>query len=50
MIHQHIRVTADGLRSRSGLAPLVKKGALAVVGASYSLGTGKVDVLTGAPV
>ncbi|WP_314247542.1 hypothetical protein [Streptomyces sp. DSM 40907] len=50
MIHHQIRVTADDLRSNSGLAPLVKKGALAVVGACYSLDTGKVDVLTGAPV
>ncbi|WKD30795.1 carbonic anhydrase [Streptomyces xanthophaeus] len=50
MIHNQIRVTADDLRSNSDLAPLVKKGALAVVGAYYSLDTGKVDVLTGAPV
>ncbi|MET9692947.1 carbonic anhydrase [Streptomyces sp. NPDC006514] len=50
MIHQQIRVTADDLRANSDLAPLVKKGALAVVGAAYSLDTGKVDVLTGAPV
>lgn len=49
VIHQQIRVTADDLRSNSDLAPLVKKGALAVVGAHYSLDTGKVDVLTGAP-
>ncbi|WP_328786890.1 MULTISPECIES: hypothetical protein [unclassified Streptomyces] len=50
VVHQHVRVTADDLRSRSGLAPLVKKGASAVAGTSYSPGTGKVDVLTGAPV
>ncbi|MFF4426203.1 hypothetical protein ACFY04_36415 [Streptomyces sp. NPDC001549] len=50
MIHNQIRVTPDDLRSHSDLAPLVKKGALAVVGAYYSLDTGKVDVLTGAPV
>ncbi|MCX4717343.1 carbonic anhydrase [Streptomyces virginiae] len=49
MIHQQIRVTADDLRANSDLAPLVQKGALAVVGAYYSLDTGKVDVLTGAP-
>ncbi|MFF3090828.1 carbonic anhydrase [Streptomyces nojiriensis] len=49
MIHQQIRVTADDLRANSDLAPLVKKGALAVVGAYYSLDTGKVDILTGAP-
>ncbi|MFI7357056.1 carbonic anhydrase [Streptomyces avidinii] len=50
MIHQQIRITADELRANADLAPLVKKGALAVVGAYYSLDTGKVDVLTGAPV
>ncbi|WP_405792050.1 carbonic anhydrase [Streptomyces sp. NBC_00029] len=49
MIHNQIRVTADDLRANSDLAPLVKKGALAVVGAYYSLDTGKVEVLTGAP-
>ncbi|MFE9629909.1 carbonic anhydrase [Streptomyces sp. NPDC006463] len=50
MIHNRIRVTADDLRANADLAPLVKKGALTVVGAYYSLDTGKVDVLTGAPV
>ncbi|MEU7606680.1 carbonic anhydrase [Streptomyces sp. NPDC041003] len=49
MIHHQIRITADELRANADLAPLVKKGALAVVGAYYSLDTGKVDVLTGAP-
>ncbi|MGW6573602.1 carbonic anhydrase [Streptomyces sp. NPDC054945] len=49
MVHQQIRVTADDLRTNSDLAPLVRKGALAVVGAYYWLDTGRVDVLTGAP-
>ncbi|MFJ7586485.1 carbonic anhydrase [Streptomyces sp. NPDC097617] len=49
MIHQQIRITADELRANADLAPLVKKGDLAVVGAYYSLDSGKVDVLTGAP-
>ncbi|MFG2987941.1 carbonic anhydrase [Streptomyces sp. NPDC048257] len=49
MIHHQIRVTADDLRANADLAPLVKRGALAVVGAYYSLDTGKVGVLTGAP-
>uniref|UniRef100_A0AAU2K2G5 Carbonic anhydrase n=1 Tax=Streptomyces sp. NBC_00049 TaxID=2903617 RepID=A0AAU2K2G5_9ACTN len=49
MIHHQIRIRADDLRANGDLAPLVKKGALAVVGAYYSLDTGKVDVLTGAP-
>ncbi|MEU2673927.1 carbonic anhydrase, partial [Streptomyces sp. NPDC007164] len=31
------------------LAPLVAKGTLAVAGAYYSLDTGKVEVLAGAP-
>ncbi|MCX5151870.1 carbonic anhydrase [Streptomyces sp. NBC_00320] len=50
MTHHQIKVTADDLRANADLGPLVKKGALAVVGAYYSLDTGKVEVLTGAPV
>ncbi|MFF7077850.1 hypothetical protein [Streptomyces lavendulae] len=38
-----------GLRTDADLAPLVKEGALAVVGGSYSLDTGPVEVLSGAP-
>lgn len=49
MTHHQIKVTADDLRTNADLGPLVKKGALAVVGAYYSLDTGKVEVLTGAP-
>ncbi|MFI5670033.1 carbonic anhydrase [Streptomyces sp. NPDC051704] len=49
MTHHQIKVTADGLRANSDLGPLVEKGALGVVGAYYSLDTGKVEVLTGAP-
>ncbi|TGB18996.1 carbonic anhydrase [Streptomyces palmae] len=41
-------LTAD-LRSDGVLAPLVSRGSLAVVGAFYSLDTGKVEVLTSAP-
>ncbi|MFD9225453.1 carbonic anhydrase [Streptomyces sp. NPDC060064] len=49
MARAQVRLTADDLRSNEDLAPLVGKGALAVVGAYYSLDTGKVEVLTGAP-
>ncbi|MFG2714718.1 carbonic anhydrase [Streptomyces goshikiensis] len=49
MIHHQIKVTADDLRANDDLGPLVKKGSLGVVGAYYSLDTGKVAVLTGAP-
>nr|AQT39445.1 putative carbonic anhydrase b-CA(1)-4 [Streptomyces sp.] len=49
MIRHQIKVTADELRANADLAPLVRKGSLAVVGAFYSLGTGQVEVLTGAP-
>lgn len=49
MARNQARLTANDLRSNQDLAPLVKKGALAVVGAYYSLDTGKVQVLTGAP-
>ncbi|MFJ7272469.1 carbonic anhydrase [Streptomyces sp. NPDC099050] len=49
MIRNQIKVTADGLRANADLAPLVGKGSLAVVGAYYSLDTGRVEILTGAP-
>ncbi|MFE6550651.1 carbonic anhydrase [Streptomyces sp. NPDC057746] len=49
MARAQVRLTADALRSNQDLAPLVEKGSLAVVGAYYSLDTGKVEVLTGAP-
>lgn len=49
MIRNQIKVTADELRANADLAPLVAKGSLAVVGAYYSLDTGGVEVLTGAP-
>lgn len=49
MIRIHIKQTSAGLRSNADLAPLVKKGDLAVVSAYYSLDTGRVEVLTGAP-
>ncbi|MCX5300859.1 carbonic anhydrase [Streptomyces sp. NBC_00193] len=49
MIRNQIKVTADDLRGNADLAPLVGKGSLAVVGAYYSLDTGQVEILTGAP-
>ena len=49
MARAQVTLTAANLRSNQDLAPLVKKGALAVVGAYYSLDTGKVEVLSGAP-
>ncbi|MFG2616752.1 carbonic anhydrase [Streptomyces sp. NPDC048507] len=50
MIRAQIALTADELRANADLAPLVKDGSLAVVGGYYSLDTGVVEVLTGAPV
>ncbi|MFK0024810.1 carbonic anhydrase [Streptomyces sp. NPDC090798] len=50
MARAQVTLTAADLRSNQDLAPLVQKGALAVVGAYYSLDTGKVEVLAGAPV
>ncbi|MET8955786.1 carbonic anhydrase [Streptomyces sp. NPDC004393] len=49
MARAQVKLTAKALRSNDDLAPLVAKGALAVVGAYYSLDTGKVEVLDGAP-
>lgn len=49
MIRNQITLTADDLRANRDLAPLVEKGALAVAGGYYSLDTGRVEVLTGAP-
>lgn len=49
MIRIHTKQTSAALRSNADLAPMVKKGALAVVSAYYSLDTGRVEVLTGAP-
>ncbi|MFF9364988.1 carbonic anhydrase [Streptomyces griseoluteus] len=49
MARAQVKLTAADLRSNPDLAPLVGKGALAVVGAYYSLDTGKVEVLGGAP-
>ncbi|MFD9406053.1 carbonic anhydrase [Streptomyces sp. NPDC059989] len=50
MIRNQVKLTADDLRANADLAPLVKKGGLGVVGAYYSLDTGEVEVLSGAPV
>ncbi|WP_461060663.1 carbonic anhydrase [Streptomyces pseudoechinosporeus] len=49
MTRIHVKQTSAALRSNKDLAPLVKKGSLAVVSAYYSLDTGRVEVLTGAP-
>ncbi|MGV9247727.1 carbonic anhydrase [Streptomyces sp. NPDC003710] len=49
MTRTQVKLTATALRSNHDLAPLVAKGTLAVVGAYYSLDTGKVEVLNGTP-
>jgi carbonic anhydrase len=49
MIRVHAEQTAEDLRANKALAPLIKKGELAVVSAYYSLDTGRVEILTGAP-
>ncbi|WP_327748106.1 carbonic anhydrase [Streptomyces europaeiscabiei] len=49
MIRIHVAQTSAALRSNGDLGPLVKKGDLAVVSAYYSLDTGRVEVLSGAP-
>jgi carbonic anhydrase len=49
MARAQVKLTAIALRSNQDLAPLVRKGSLAVVGAYYSLDTGKVEALTSAP-
>ncbi|GGJ45307.1 carbonic anhydrase [Streptomyces brasiliensis] len=49
MARAQAKLTAADLRSNQDLTPLVRKGILAVVGAYYSLDTGKVEVLAGAP-
>lgn len=50
MARAQVTLTAADLRANKELAPLVRQGKLAVVGAYYSLDTGKVEVLSGAPV
>lgn len=49
MTRAQVKLTAGALRSNEDLASLVRKGSLAVVGAYYSLDTGKVEVLGGTP-
>jgi carbonic anhydrase len=49
MARNQVKLTAADLRTNQDLAPLVRKGTLGVVGAYYSLDTGKVEVLSGAP-
>jgi carbonic anhydrase len=49
MVRIHVKQTSADLRSNKSLAPLVKKGDLAVVSAYYSLDSGQVEVLTGTP-
>ncbi|MEV0612022.1 carbonic anhydrase [Nonomuraea sp. NPDC050404] len=49
MAKAQVKLTADALRGNRDLAPLVAKGRLAVVSAYYSLDTGEVEILNGAP-
>ncbi|MEU7639446.1 carbonic anhydrase [Streptomyces sp. NPDC039016] len=49
MARAQVTLTASALRANGDLGPLVSRGALAVVGAYYSLDTGAVEVLGGAP-
>ncbi|UBU11465.1 carbonic anhydrase [Nonomuraea gerenzanensis] len=49
MARAQVKLTADALRGNRDLAPLVARGALAVVSAYYSLDSGKVEILNGAP-
>ncbi|NYT92607.1 carbonic anhydrase [Salinispora sp. H7-4] len=49
MVRAQIELAANELRSNPELAPLVTKQDLAIVGAYYSLDTGAVEVLSGAP-
>ncbi|WMD07033.1 carbonic anhydrase [Streptomyces sp. FXY-T5] len=49
MVRIHTEQTAADLRTDKDLAPLVKQGELAVVSAYFSLDTGRVEVLSGAP-
>ncbi|MGN5376700.1 carbonic anhydrase [Streptomyces sp. MUSC 14] len=49
MARAQVKLTASALRSNADLAPLARKGSLAVVGAYYSLDTGTVEVLSGRP-
>ncbi|WP_449065196.1 carbonic anhydrase [Planomonospora algeriensis] len=49
MTRAQVKLTADDLRGNRDLAPLVGRGALAVVSAYYSLDTGRVEILNGAP-
>ncbi|MGW5688693.1 carbonic anhydrase [Nonomuraea sp. NPDC003754] len=49
MSRAQVRLTADNLRGNRDLAPLVSDGSLAVVSAYYSLDTGQVETLNGAP-
>ncbi|MEV0388717.1 carbonic anhydrase [Nonomuraea sp. NPDC050643] len=49
MAKAQVELIANALRDNADLAPLVSKGALAVVSAYYSLSTGQVEILNGAP-
>ncbi|WP_174551779.1 carbonic anhydrase [Herbidospora mongoliensis] len=49
MAKTQVKLTADALRGNRDLAPLVNGKKLAVVSAFYSLDTGEVEVLNGAP-
>lgn len=49
MAKAQVKLTADALRVNRDLRPLVRNGTLAVVSAYYSLDTGRVEILNGAP-
>ncbi len=49
MVRAQVELAADDLRSNPELAPLVEKQQLAIVSAYYSVDTGAVEVLSGAP-
>jgi carbonic anhydrase len=49
MARAQVKLTANALRGNRDLAPLVTRGVLAVVSAYYSLDTGRVEILNGAP-
>ncbi|MFE8991211.1 hypothetical protein ACFYMI_25935 [Streptomyces collinus] len=49
MTRIHVKQTSAVLRPNRDLGPLLKKGSLAVVSTYYSLDSGWVEVLTGAP-
>lgn len=49
MARTQVELIANLLRDDQDLAPMVSKGTLAVIGAYYSLHTGQIEILSGAP-